>query len=91
MLGVNSCAAWRPCGNRPWRYVLTAFIGLAAILSVQADASCIVSGNTSRDAASSGVSALDGDWFDSSAFSIVAKPLQRVFNSYPPGFILSFR
>ena len=72
-------------------YMKFALFGLALVLSVSAAATCIVSGDTSRDAAASGVSALGGDWFDSSAFFIVVKPLQRMFNSYPPGFIISFR
>ena len=68
-----------------------ALFGLALAFSVSAAATCIVSGDTSRDAAASEVSVLGGDWFDSSSFFIVAMPLQSLFDSHPPGFIFSFR
>ena len=67
-----------------------ALFGLVAVLSVSAAATCIVSGDTSRDAAVTTPSVLS-DWFDSGMFFIAVKPLQRVFISYPPGFIIGFR
>ena len=65
-----------------------ALFGLALVLSVSAAATCIVSGDTSRDAAASGMSVIDG--FDSSAFDIAITPAVRNFNSRPVGMLINF-
>ena len=71
-----------------------AYIALAFLLSaaVAADGdTCIVSGDTSREAAASGASALGGQWFDSSAFAFAVTPALRNFNSRPVSIVISFR
>ena len=72
-----------------------AYIALAFLLSaaVTADGdTCIVSGDTSREAAASGASALGaGLWFDSSAFAYAVTPALRNFNSRPVSIVISFR
>lgn len=68
---------------------LAAFLVAAAIgFSMPVDASCIVSGDTSRDSAVSIPYVLDR-WFESGTFFIAIKPLQRAFSSYPPGLLIS--
>ena len=72
-----------------------AYIAFALLLSaaITADGdTCIVSGDTSRDAAASGVSSLgSGLWFDSSAFAYAMTPALRNFNSRPVSIVISFR
>ena len=77
--------------RRLLQYALALFFTLSAVFATWADNSCIVSGNTTRDAAASETSVLGvGNWFDSSSFCIVMTPTLRNFNSRPVGMIISF-
>ena len=77
--------------RRLLQYALALFFTLSASLVAWADNSCIVSGDTTRDAATSETSVLGvGNWFDSSSFCIVMTPTLRNFNSRPVGMIISF-
>lgn len=71
---------------------LAAIICICTTLCASADGSCIVSGDTSRDAAVSASSVLvSPSWLDSSSFvEFITAPLS-VFDSFPLGFRLIFR
>ena len=71
--------------------LLAIVVCIGAALSASADG-CIVSGDTSRDAAVSASSVLvSPSWFDSSSFvEFITTPLS-VFDSFPLGLRLIFR
>lgn len=71
------------------KIVLAATACVCVVFCGIAEASCIVSGDTSRDSALSLPSTLE--WFDSSSFMEYVTPVLPDFNSYPFGFLLIFR